>query len=68
MPPGPLSVDRTILSRRRRPPKDPDKEADPPPDADITVAGALRLFSEIEDNCKTLIDTISKVRANSSFR
>ena len=67
VPPVPLFADRTFLSRRRKPLKDPDKEADPPPDADITVAGGMRLFSEIEDNYKTLMDTISNVRATSPF-
>ncbi len=61
--PVPLSINCTFLNRRKKPPKDPDEEADPLPDVDIAVAGGMRLFSEIEANQMTLMETISKVSA-----
>ena len=49
-----------------RPLKDRDKQEDPPNDADISVAGAIQLFAEIEANEQALIATVSKVSASST--
>ena len=49
-----------------RPLKDRDKQADPPNDADISVAGGMQLFAEIEANEQALVATVSNVRASST--
>lgn len=48
-----------------RPLKDPDKHANLP-NADISIAGAMQLFSEIKLNEQALMATVSNVSASST--
>ena len=49
-----------------RPLKDRDKQEDPPNDADISVAGGMQLFADIEANEQALVATVSNVITSST--